>query len=135
MPSKKPPPKPSLSKGAVERYLREQAARIHTIDDNGDPINKAEALAQLLWSQALGYEKENIKTGEKQWVEPNRQAQMIVLERCDGKVGTTGDEDENKLNAPERISELATKRINQLTTKIKNEGAADDGGQSQPETD
>ena len=56
--AKAPERKMRAPTGAIlSKYLRSLAVEIETIDDDGDQITKAAALAALVWRYALGFEE------------------------------------------------------------------------------
>lgn len=99
----------------LSKYLRLLALDIETIDDDGDPVTKAEALAALVWRHALGFEEADPDNPAK--VTRHRPATWAVdllYNRIEGKVPLLPPEDSNG-PLPDRISELSKATINAMS--------------------
>lgn len=88
------------------------------IDDDGNPLTRAEALALLLWKMSLGYEEvvkdpdgavRDVKHPPAAW------AINLVYDRMEGKVPVSiEDVGAGRLTVAEKVSEVAKSRINTL---------------------
>ncbi len=80
---------------------------------------KAEALARLMWRDALGYSKMvKGKSGEVETiVAPVRAAANIIFDRTEGRVPNSTVEGSEKLTAADKVSEQGIKRINKAGRK------------------
>lgn len=118
----------------LTNHLRELAAEVHDWimeeDGEGKVITKGEALANLLWERALGYDEVKIDDeGNEKRIrhEPAQWAIQLVYERLEGRAPQAVTEDETRRKAKDRVDELAKQRINALAT-----AAADDSGLAGP---
>ena len=75
--------------------------------------SKAEALARLMWRDALGYSKMvKGKSGEVETiVAPVRAAANIIFDRTEGRVPNSTVEGSEKLTAADKVTEQGAKRI------------------------
>ncbi len=105
--------------GQLLSYYLKQIAEEMTecgTDTNGEPciISKAEALARMIWKDALG-DKKLVKSKDGGMVEtiiaPIRAAQGIIFDRTEGRVPNSQTEGSNKLTAADKVSEQGLKRI------------------------
>lgn len=87
----------------LSQFIRAIADEIYESDEENPnaPMTKAEALARDIWNKALAGDKK---------------CRDIVLERMEGKVGTTGNKRQG-YNFPinEKLSETGKSAINDLT--------------------
>lgn len=108
----------------LTRYLQRLAEEIHTVEDGGDPISKAEALAALLWNKALGYTEQVLKNGS--WVEvshpPESWAIHLVYDRLEGRVNTSDKGKDTGTEKPihEKVGEIAKARLNEAAELAAN---------------
>jgi hypothetical protein len=114
----------------LTKHLRELAAEIHTIEDDGTMLTRGEALALEVWKRALGYEdrltddegKEScIKVPPAQW------AIQMVFDRMEGRTPQAIEEEETRVSAAEKVRELSASRINGMAKKavVKTHGEAE----------
>lgn len=96
-------------------HLREMAAEIQTMNDEGDLITRGEALAALLWKKALGYESLDEESKEAIYHKPEAWAISLIWERMEGKAPVSIPDDKGVLTAADKISELVKSRINAIT--------------------
>ncbi|KKL96782.1 hypothetical protein LCGC14_1841010 [marine sediment metagenome] len=114
----------SWSPKQLTRYLERLAEEMHTVEDGGDAISKAEALATLLWNKALGYREQVLKGGE--WVEVNHPPESwaihLVYDRLEGRVNTNdkGKDTGNERPIHEKVAEIAKARLNSAAEAAAN---------------
>lgn len=114
--------KPYSSK-QLTKHLRELAAEAHTWSEECGVITKGEALAKLLWNKALGYEEETVDdegVKKKQFHPPASWAIQLIYDRMEGKTPQAVPEDEGRIRAVDKVSELARSRVNALATTAAN---------------
>lgn len=110
-----------LNQKALTKYLNETGLQIHTVDDDGNPISKEAALADLLWKTALGWEEKlrdddgNEKTKKHP---PAPWAMQFVYERKEGKSSPAITESEGGLRASDKVRALARERLNGMVTAL-----------------
>ena len=100
--------------------LRKLAAEAVSIDDNGDPITREQALSLLIWQQALGWEeKVRDEHGSLQVVKhpPVAWAQQFLWERMEGKAPVAQAEAEGHVKAKDKVDALARNRLNAMAGK------------------
>lgn len=100
----------------LTEFLRKVAQEPCSITDDGDTISNAEHLARVIWKKAQGYTEVVHRGAESvEKVHPAASwAIQLLVERLDGKVATTVEKDENRISAADRVSELATKIVNEM---------------------
>lgn len=112
--------KPRVTGRELTRHLRDLAAEAATVQDTGDIVSNAQALAALLWKKALGY-KDTQTNRDGVLVEvdhmPESWAIQLIYERLEGKAGPSATEEAGKITAAERVGELHRNRINAMATQ------------------
>lgn len=106
-----------LNTRVLTRHLTELGQLAHTVDDNGRPISREEALADLLWNKALGYvEQVRDDEGNQKSVvhKPEAWAIQYIYDRREGRAVISVAEDEGRVKAAEKVRDLAKARINSL---------------------
>jgi len=102
----------------LTKALRELAKQVETMADDGSEITREHALALLLWKKALGYKALELdrknKTMEEVYHPPEAWAIQLVYERLEGRVAQNAPDENSRMSAAERVSELAKSRINSL---------------------
>lgn len=102
---------------ALTKHLQKLGQEAHTVDNEGTPVTREEALAQLLWNMALGY-TEKVLDNEGHWQQvihkPVSWAMQYVYDRREGKVPQAIGEDEGRIKASDKVRELAKSRLNAL---------------------
>ena len=100
--------------GAIlSKYLRALALDIETMDDAGDPITKAAALAKLVWQHALGFKEVDPKTGKETKFPPDWRAIELLYARIEGKIPVAVVED-NGRSLTDKVTDLGKARINSM---------------------
>lgn len=97
----------------LSHYLRQISGEVTEMVDRPDEgevlVSKAEALARMMWCDALGSKK--IVKGVETIVVPVRAAQNTIFDRIEGRVPNSQVEGSEKLTAADKVSEQGTKRI------------------------
>jgi hypothetical protein len=107
--------------GAVlSKYLRALALDIETMDDDGNPVTKAAALAMLVWKYALGFEDK--VNGTKEVHPPDWRAIEVLYNRIEGKIPLAVVEEMGGHSLTEKVTDLGRARANSLAKAA----AADD---------
>jgi type III secretory pathway component EscU len=100
--------------GAIlSKYLRSLALDMETVNDEGDPVTKAAALAKFVWQAALGYRTVDVKNGSVIVHEPDWRAIELLYNRIEGKVPVAPPED-NSQSLADKVSDLGKARANSL---------------------
>jgi hypothetical protein len=107
--------------GAVlSKYLRALALDVESINDDGDPITKAQVLAALVWKHALGYKemvhrknKDGVMVDEEEVHGPDWRAIETLYNRIEGKIPVAVVEEQGR-SLTEKVSELGKARANSL---------------------
>ncbi len=102
----------------LSQYLRKISEEVTECitEANGDSrmVSKAEALAYMIWKDALGH-KQQVRGKDNVMVEtiiaPVRAAQNIIFDRTEGRVPNISVEGADKLTAADKISEQGLERI------------------------
>jgi hypothetical protein len=100
--------------GAIlSKYLRSLALDMETVNDDGDPVTKAAALAKFVWQAALGYRTVDPKNGSVIVHEPDWRAIELLYNRIEGKIPVAVVEDQAR-SLTEKVSDLGKARINSM---------------------
>lgn len=111
----------SFNARALTGHLRTLAGEVHTVTDDGTPVTREQALAELIWKQALGWTEttrddsgnaKNVKHPPVAW------AQQYLYERIDGKAMVMQPDGETGLKAADKVRELARDRVNALAAAV-----------------
>ena len=104
--------------GAVlSKYLRMLVLDIETINDEGDPITKAQALATLVWKHALGFEEQDPDDPDKKILRrPATWAVDLLYNRIEGKIPLAVVE-EGAHSLTEKVSDMGKAKINALSAE------------------
>lgn len=92
----------------------------HTVLNDGTPVTKDEVLAELIWSQALGWTEETLDDeGNKQKIvhKPVAWAQQYIIERREGRAPQSVPDQAEGIRAADKVRKLAQDRINTLARK------------------
>lgn len=107
---------------SLNTLLKKLGQEFQTVDDDGAPVTKEEALIRQLWNTALGYEettRDDVGVETTIRYKPQRWAIELIYNRREGAIPTSMPEVSGRLTAAETVSELATERLNK---KAKNLG-------------
>lgn len=102
---------------ALTGELKKLAGEVHTITDDGTPVTREQALANLIWKQALGWEemtRDEMGNAKKVWHPPVAWAQQYLFERMEGKAPQAVSEDMGGMKAADKVRELSKERLNKL---------------------
>jgi hypothetical protein len=115
--------------GAVlSKYLRVLAVEIETVDNDGDPVTKAEALAKLVWQHALGFKTKDVKDEAKEvYTPPAVWAIELLYNRIEGKIPLAVVED-NARGLADKVGDLAKAKINAAAKAAAGEDEKEDDG-------
>ena len=104
--------------GAIlSKYLRMLALDIETMNEDGDLVTKAEALAGLVWKYALGFEEQDPDNPEKTLCHrPATWAVDLLYNRIEGKIPLAAIE-EGAHSLTERVTEMGKAKINALSDR------------------
>lgn len=115
MAKEKPKPKRKVRTptGAIlTKFLRILSQDIETVNEDGDLVTKAQALADMVWKYALGWTEQDPDDPEKTLKhKPMWQAVQLLYDRIEGKVQPAAPEETGK-TLPEKVAELSKSRIN-----------------------
>lgn len=94
----------------LTKYLRQIGEEVTEliVNKDGEDVmaTKMEAMARLIWKDALGYADEQ---GKK--IRPNRTAQNLIYERLEGRVPNATVDKTDKPTAADRVTEQGKDRI------------------------
>lgn len=113
-----------ISKKIVSEQLRKHGAQIYGALPDGTSITRAEALSELLWRKALGYEEEitddegNRKTVK---VEPQSWAIQCVVDRLEGKPVSLVEVAEESIMVQDKITTILKDQMNALAQNVTEE--------------
>lgn len=106
---------------ALTGELRKLAGELHTTDSQGNEITKEQALADLIWKQALGWEevtRDDSGSLTKKVHPPVAWAQQFLWERMEGKAPVAVAENEGGMKASQKVRELSKQRVNALASAV-----------------
>lgn len=100
----------------LTKYLRELAVEAESMDDSGDVITRAKALALLIWKKALGYRGTVVTSAGSKEVDhaPEAWAMQLIYDRLEGRVAQAATEEAGKQKAADRVSDLSRSRLNAM---------------------
>jgi hypothetical protein len=108
--------KPAKGK-ALTKELAQLATEAHTTKPDGTVVTKEQALAELIWRQALGW-SELQKDDHGKLIEkhhpPIAWCQQFIYERIEGKAAQASAENSGGMRASEKVGNLAKDRLNKL---------------------
>jgi hypothetical protein len=100
--------------GAIlSKYLRALALDMETVNDDGDPVTKAAALAKFVWQAALGYRSVDPKNGSVIVHEPDWRAIELLYNRIEGRIAIAPPEEVGH-SLIEKVTEMGRARANSL---------------------
>lgn len=102
---------------ALTGELKKLSVQVHTVTDDGTPVTREQALADLIWKQALGWEevtRDSNGTVRKVPHPPVAWAQQYLFERMEGKAPQASGEDSGGIKAADKVRDLAKDRLNKL---------------------
>ena len=102
---------------AINEIAKEETELVKNAGGEDKMVNKAEALARLIWKSALGYTLTTIEgvTAEEIVHPPSLAHQNILLDRMAGKAATSEPpKGDKKSKLADKLSDEAVKRINKI---------------------
>jgi hypothetical protein len=102
---------------ALTSELKKLASEVHTITNDGTPVTREQALADMIWKLALGWtevQRDEEGNAKKVIHPPVAWAMQYLFERIEGKAPQAITEDGGGIKAADRVRELAKDRINGL---------------------
>lgn len=106
----------------ITRLIRERGNEFHTVDDDGNPLTRLQALALLIWRKALGWIEMDPKTGTEIIHSPDRGFITMIYDRLDGKMApAVADSGKKKATLSDRVGEQSKRRLNQMAKEKENE--------------
>jgi hypothetical protein len=97
----------------ITDFVRQIASETTEVGpDNETLVTKAEKLARIIWSRALGTGEVTLKAGKLCHPAPDMEAMKIILDRIDGKVLNTDEIKQRDESIPDRISKIGKDKIN-----------------------
>lgn len=106
---------------ALTAELRKLAEEVYTVLDNGDQQTRSEALAAMIWRQALGWvEETRDESGNlvKKVHPPVAWCQQFLFERQEGRAPVASSDNEGGVRAAEKVRQLAKERVAAMTAKV-----------------
>ena len=99
----------------ITRLIRERGNEFHTVDDDGNPLTRLQALALLVWKKALGWTETDPKTGTETIHSPDRGFITMIYDRLDGKMApAVADTGRKKATLSDKVEEQSKRRLNQM---------------------
>jgi len=99
----------------ITRLIRELGNEFHTVDAEGNPLTRIEALALLVWKKALGFTEIDPKTGTETVHSPDRTFVSMIYDRLDGKMAPAiADRGKGKATLSDKVAEQSKRRLNQM---------------------
>lgn len=103
---------------ALTEAMRKLSAEAITITDSGDPVTRAQQLADLVWKFALGWTERRVNPNSGRMEEvfhpPVAWAIQWITERLEGKAPIAPQEDNVGIKAADKVRQLSVDRINKL---------------------
>ena len=102
---------------ALTDELRKLAVEVHTVTDDGTPVTREQALAQMIWRQALGWEEIVVDdNGNRKKIPhlPVAWCQQFLFERTEGKSAIAAPEEGTRISAAEKVRDLSKQRLNKM---------------------
>jgi hypothetical protein len=99
----------------ITDFVRTIASEVTEVGpDNETMVTKAEKLARIIWTKALGTGEPTLKAGKLYHPSPDMEAMKIILDRIDGKVLNTDEIKQRDESIPDRISKIGRDKINDI---------------------
>lgn len=107
-----------LGAKALTNALRTLSEEVTTIDNAGEPLTRAQQLAEHVWRLALGWDETvvNPHTGKKELIKhpPVPWAMQYMFERLEGKAPIAVQEENHGIKAVDKVRQLTVDRLNSL---------------------
>lgn len=108
-----------LSGKHLTENLRRLSSEAIDITPTGDPITRADVLAQLIWKQALGWTEEgrdDLGNKFRKVHPPVGWCQQYLFERMEGRSPQASAEETTGIKAADKVRDLAKQRINAMAS-------------------
>lgn len=102
---------------ALSDELRKLARMAHDTMIDGETVTREQALAAMIWRQALGWtEEKRDDAGVLRKIDhpPVAWCQQFLFERTEGKAAVATVEPQQGMKAADKVRELAKQRVNAL---------------------
>jgi len=110
-----------ISTKALTQQVRKLGEQIISVTDDGSPISRNEALAQMLWDMALGHtsrERDTDGTMREVYHPPVAWCAQYIYERQEGRSPTAVPENDTRIRAADRVRDLAKARLNKIAVAV-----------------
>lgn len=99
----------------LTKIIKQIGNEFHTVDDEGNPLTKIQALGRLVWDKALGYREKDIETGVDIKHSPDKAYVGMLWDRLEGKVApSVSGSGKDKATLSDRIGNQHKRRLNQM---------------------
>jgi hypothetical protein len=104
---------------SLTMHLRQLAKEAHSVADDESIITKAEAMADLLWKYALGWEEPDPDDPDKRIKhKPQQWAMTMIYDRLEGKAANAMEDTNSVMTAADKVGEMAKNQVNALTMSV-----------------
>lgn len=105
----------------VRSIALEQTELIKDADGEDRMASKAEALARLMWQQALGYTKHKIINNILTDIEhpPDKMLMGMIFDRMEGRAPLMNPDKKDRRTIADKVSEQGKKRINKIAEGVE----------------
>lgn len=99
----------------LTKIIKQIGNEFHTVDDEGNPLTKIQALGRLVWNKALGYLEKDVETGVEVKHNPDKTFIGMIWDRLEGKVApSVSGSGKDKATLSDRIGSQRKRRLNQM---------------------
>lgn len=110
-----------MSRTEITRHLKRLRDQIHSqLSADGEAVTRGEALAELLWKEALGWEEHRVSEDGNVSVilhPPQKWAMEAIVNRLEGR-DPVQPPDTGKASLREQVSDMARRRLNELADAV-----------------
>jgi len=98
----------------LTKIIKQIGNELHTVDDEGNPLTKIQALGRLVWNKALGFVERIPETGKEIRHNPDKAFIGMIWDRLEGKVApSVSGSGKDKATLSDRVKEQSKRRLNQ----------------------
>jgi len=101
-------------KTSVTAFLKQLGNEITEKNELGEAVTRNYKLAETIWQKAIGGVEFDPVSGDKITKKPEPWAMRLVLDRCDGKLGSDSAEKGSSAGIGERIDDTKAKTLNAM---------------------